>query len=179
VRGLGPRASGLGLIAAVISCAVPPEPRPPLRSDAAAVERPRGPTEACVRRFVATQPLPSPKSAPDLWRVPKHGGDARYYLFDVEYGAPEGCGDKCNPSYAYGVALSCDRIGWYRLVDNSADGVQAATRFALRPTDTVLFDTKLWEDAEAAEFLFWLADDPAAPAAVRKEALARQPEVFY
>ena len=132
-----------------------------------------------MRRFIAAQPLAAPVSAPDVHRVPARGAGAHYYTFEIEYGAPEGCGSRCNPSYASGVAVSCDHIGWYRITDNTDGRPAKPTMFEVRPTDTILFDDRLWPDAVSPELLFWLADDPRVPPAVREKARAHQPEIYF
>jgi hypothetical protein len=166
------------LLACACACAAPSPSHPPIRSDVAGAAAASEPTAECVRRFVDAQLLPPPRTAPSLSRVPKHGTGPHYYLFDVSYGGSERCRD-CKTIYASGVALSCDRIGWYRIDDNGDAGTPQLTKFVLRASDTILFDASLWGDAESEELLSWLADDPAAPPKVREEALRKQQEVYF
>jgi hypothetical protein len=168
------RAAALALACA---CAAPSPAPAPIRSGVTGAEPPSEPTAECVRAFIDAQPLAAPRTAPDLYRVPKQGSGPHYYVFDVEYGAPISCRD-CNQSYAHGIALSCDHIGWYRVEDNT-DKPAKLTKFDVRPGDLILFDTSLWGDATQPEFILWLEDDPGVPPAVQKQARDRQPEIYF
>src|SRR5690349_2954855 len=121
------RSCAVFIVVLVLACGgAPPEPRRIARAPD---------VEACVRSFIAHEPMQAPDAI-----VRKVDGGA--VLFEVTYGAPQDCPSGCFRSHAFGVAVSCDRVGWIAVHDY--DHEHGFTIFALDTNDKMLFDESTW-----------------------------------
>jgi hypothetical protein len=164
-------------LAVVAACGSSPAPRPPISSGEPPPHVAYA-TEACVKDFVARQPLAEPRFDVEILRVPREGSadDPHYYVFSVQYGKPQDCPSGCFYSQAFGVALYCDRIGWYGVADYDGIDKSRLTLFRPRPDDTLLYDDTRWPDETLWHLRAFLAKDPNVPDAVRAKAGAPPPK---
>ena len=94
-------------------------------------------------------------------------------VFDVSYGAGHDCEAGCFRSHAFGLATSCDRVGWLLVSDYEQTSASDLKKFVLAPTtDTALFDESLWQRDTTRSLARWLAHQPTAPDDVRDRANA-------
>ncbi len=126
------------------------------------------PTEACVKAFVARDL--GANALTQVRSVPR-AGEPHFVMFESQWGEAHDCESGCFYSRAQGVALSCDRIGWFAISDYEDDH-RTHTPFVLTAGDTILLDDRLWDDASRTSdrFVPWIAKSPGAPADVRAKA---------
>jgi hypothetical protein len=165
------------VLALAAACSAAPPARPPI-SSGSDVAHVACATEACVKQFVAREPLHGRRVEVELLRVPRKGGDdeRHYYLFSVMYGAAHDCEAGCFYSHAYGIALYCDRIGWYGVADYEQTDTSRLTLFRPQPGDTLLYDDTLWPDETIWRLREWLSKQPGVPDDVRAKAGAPPPK---
>lgn len=159
------------IAALALGCGSAPPARAPIASGDAPPHAAYA-TEACVKDFVARQPLADPRFDVEILRVPRQGSadERHYYVFSVRYGAAQDCPSGCFYSHAYGVALSCDRIGWYGIADYDGIDRSRLTTFHAQGDDTLLYDDALWPAEDLWHLRAFLAKDPGVPSAVRVKA---------
>lgn len=157
-------------LAALCACHTAAPARPTISSEApATTEAPPPPTEACVRGFV--QRDLGAIGETQLWPVPAHGTPS-YLVFVTTWGEAHDCEAGCFRSSARGVALSCDRIGWFEMNDYES-GHRTHAAFRITAGDTSLFDDRLWPDVPAyLDLAAWIARSPGTPADVKAKAQA-------
>ena len=110
--------------------------------------------EACARSFIQQQPMHAPDATVRVV--------GQVALFDVSYGEGHDCEAGCFRSHAFGVATSCDRIGWILVSDHEHTSASDLKLFVLAPTDTSLFDESLWTQDSTRSLVRWLARNPNA-----------------
>jgi hypothetical protein len=152
------------------ACSAAPPARPPISSGDPPPHVAYA-TEACVKAFVAREPLNDPHADIEILRVPRQGGvdEPHYYVFSVQYGAPQDCPAGCFYSHALGIATYCDHVGWYGITDDQIDRSRLRL-FRPRPDDVLLYDDTLWPDESHWHFRAWLRDEPGVPDRVRAKA---------
>jgi len=91
-------------------------------------------------------------------------------LFEVGYGEGHDCEAGCFRSHAFGVATSCDRIGWLLVSDYEHTSPSDLKLFTLAPTDTALYDESLWQRDTTRSLARWLARTPNASDDIRERA---------